>query len=61
MLTVNTMQSAIGKSAQFRSESLRFQVAIIDAKSAYGKIRLLIKPSNGTGEQWVEESRLIMD
>lgn len=59
MLTVQTMQSSIGKTVQLRFESLRVSAEVIDAKSSYGKVRLLVKPIAGSGQQWIEESRIV--
>lgn len=60
MLTVQTMQSAIGKTVYLRVDSLHVSCEVTDAKSAYGRIRLLVKPVSGSGEMWVEESRLVL-
>lgn len=58
MLTVQTMQSMIGKIVELRFEYLSVSAEVIDAKSSYGKVRLLVKPVSGSGQQWIEESRI---
>jgi len=36
-----------------------FRVRTGDAKRSYGRTLLLVRPVAGTGEQWVEESRVM--
>jgi len=59
MHTANTMTEQIGKTVKLCGcGGIQPEVLITDAKSAYGRVRFLIKPVAGTGEQWVEETRL---
>lgn len=62
MLTVNNMQKAIGEIGLWnpKGTELHFAVKVIQVKSAFGRVKLLIKPRDGSGEQWVEESRLAL-
>ena len=48
----------IGKSGVLRCEYLSIDIAVADAKRSYGRTLLLVRPVAGTGEQWVEESRI---
>ena len=48
----------IGKTGVLRCEYLSVDVAIADAKRSYGRTLLLVRPVSGSGEQWVEESRV---
>ena len=48
----------IGKTGGLRCEYLSVQVTIADAKRSYGRTLLLVRPVSGSGEQWVEESRI---
>ena len=48
----------IGKSGLLRCEYLSVEIAVADAKRSYGRTLLLVRPVAGTGEQWVEESRI---
>ena len=48
----------IGKSGVLRCEYLSIDVTVADAKRSYGRTLLLVRPVAGTGEQWVEESRI---
>ena len=48
----------IGKSGALRCEYLSIDIAVADAKRSYGRTLLLVRPVAGTGEQWVEESRI---
>lgn len=52
------LQSYIGQTALLSSDKLRFSVKIIDAKLAYGSIRLLVSPENGIGQVWVDKTRI---
>jgi hypothetical protein len=48
----------IGKSGVLRCEYLSVDITVADAKRSYGRTLLLVRPVSGTGEQWVEESRI---
>ena len=48
----------IGKSGALRCEYLSVEVTVADAKRSYGRTLLLVRPVSGSGEQWVEESRI---
>ena len=64
MMTKTAEQNAswlalfIGKAGVLRCEYLSVEVTIIDAKRSYGRTLLLVRPIAGSGEQWVEESRV---
>jgi hypothetical protein len=32
---------------------------VIDAKNSWGKVRVLVQPLAGTGQQWIELGRLM--
>lgn len=57
--TAKGMMPAIGQIVSMRMEKLIIEAEIIDVKSAYGTVRLLVKPVSGSGEQWVEIGRII--
>jgi hypothetical protein len=48
----------IGRTGALRSEYLSVEITVADAKHSYGRTLLLVRPVAGTGEQWVEESRV---
>jgi hypothetical protein len=48
----------IGKTGALRCEYLSVDITVADAKRSYGRTLLLVRPVVGTGEQWVEESRI---
>jgi hypothetical protein len=48
----------LGKTGVLRCEYLSVDVTIADAKRSYGRTLLLVRPIAGSGEQWVEESRV---
>ena len=53
----------IGKTGQLteHSNTLRFDVRIIDVKLAYGNVRYQVTPVSGTGSVWVDSSRVKID
>lgn len=58
--TVRQLQPAVGATVQVRFEELLITCTVRDAKSAYGRVRLLVEPHQGIGQQWVELSRLVV-
>lgn len=48
----------IGKTGALRCEYLSVEVTVVDAKRSYGRTLLLVRPVSGSGEQWVEASRI---
>jgi hypothetical protein len=54
----STLALYIGKTGLLRCEYLSIEVTIADAKCSYGRTLLLVRPVSGSGEQWVEESRV---
>jgi hypothetical protein len=56
--TAKGMSIAIGQMVSIRMENLLINAEVIDAKAAYGRPRLLVRPLSGFGEQWVELSRV---
>ena len=48
----------IGKTGALRCEYLSVDVMVADAKRSYGRTLLLVRPVSGSGEQWVEGSRI---
>jgi len=47
----------LGTTVLVRFDALSFECAVIDAKSAYGRIRLLVQPVSGCGQTWIEQNR----
>ena len=58
--TVKNMLPAIGAQVDVACGigNIAFTAVVLDVKSSWGNIRLLIKPLNGQGESWIELSRL---
>lgn len=56
--TAKNMSAAIGAQVSIRMENLLINAEVLDAKAAYGKPRLLVRPLAGHGEQWVELCRV---
>ena len=57
--TVRELTPAIGAEVNVRFESPVIRCTVLDAKSAWGKVRLEVAPMSGTGAQWVELERLV--
>jgi hypothetical protein len=56
--TVRELRPALGAEVIVRFEQLSIACVVLDAKSSYGRERLLIQPLIGCGTQWVELSRI---
>lgn len=57
--TIEEMKKNIGKTGYYEIGVMQFEIKVLDLKSAYGRNRYLIKPTKGTGENWVDISRVI--
>ena len=57
--TAAKMVIAIGQIAQVRVESWTIPMRVVDAKSAWGNIRIEVEPINGEGRAWIELSRIV--
>lgn len=58
MSTAKQMQVAIGARINVRCESMQIECIVEDVKNSWGQARLLVRPVAGTGQQWVEMSRV---
>ena len=58
-MTVKTLHQAIGQTVGLRLEGFIIPMTVLDVKTSYGKARFLVSPNHGSGEQWVEISRLV--
>ena len=56
--TATQMLPAIGQTVRAQFEDLTIDTHVLDVKSSYGRVRLLVSPVSGTGQQWIEVSRL---
>lgn len=57
-MTANEMIPAVGHTVLVAFEQLQITGKILDVKTAWGHPRFLVTPSNGTGSQWVEITRV---
>ena len=57
-MTARELQQSIGKLVYYRGGEIRFLCRVLDAKEEFGRVRLLITPIAGEGEQWREFSSL---
>jgi hypothetical protein len=57
-VTIIEMSYIVGKDVTIDLEGLSVLCKILDAKTAYGKVRLLVKPVSGSGSKWIETSRV---
>jgi len=56
--TYHDMTPAIGARVAVAFEGIRVACTVLNVKSSYGRMRLLVAPELGSGEQWVEITRL---
>lgn len=56
--TAVEMIPAVGQDVYLKSGSLLVQCKVVDVKNSWGKVRLLITPNLGSGQQWVEMSSI---
>jgi hypothetical protein len=56
--TAKEMIPAVGQVVQIRAEGWVIPMTVKDVMGAWGKIRLLVTPLRGDGEQWVELGRV---
>lgn len=57
-MTAREMLPAIGQSVAVRFEEILVNCTVRNVKSSYGRTRLLVTPTAGMGEQWVELPRV---
>lgn len=57
-MTATQMIPAVGTDCAVRFETIEIKCRVLDVKTAWGKVRLLITPFVGRGEQWVELNRV---
>jgi hypothetical protein len=57
--TAKMMGAAIGQEVNVRSEGWIIPMLVVDVKSAWGAVRLLVCPLRGSGEAWVDLSRCV--
>ena len=57
---LSVTQALQGKQGLYSVGTLKILVIINDARLAYGRTDVLIVPVNGSGEQWIESSRVII-
>ena len=58
--TAQKMIVAVGQIVNVRVESWTVPMRVVDAKSAWGNIRVEVEPLNGSGRAWIELSRLVI-
>ena len=58
--TAAKMAVAIGQTVNVRVESWIIPMKVIDAKSAWGNIRVEVEPLSGEGRAWIELSRIVI-
>jgi hypothetical protein len=60
-MTTSELAPLIGRRVSAKFESLWVECTILECKQAYGRVRLLISPLEGSGEQWVDETRILAE
>jgi hypothetical protein len=57
--TARELTPAIGQQVHVAFEQLTVLCTVLDAKNSWGKVRLLVQPVAGRGQQWIELQRLV--
>lgn len=57
-ITHRSMDPTIGETVGVSFDQLVINCIVVDAKAAWGRVRLLVKPVCGRGEIWVEMGRV---
>jgi hypothetical protein len=59
MATATEMHAIVGKTGSLlTTDGLRVDVLIVDAKMAWGDLRVMVQPVRGSGSIWVSQSRV---
>ncbi len=58
-MTAKEMLPAIGQQVAVRFEDITVNCTVRNVKSTYGRTRLLVAPTAGKGEQWIELPRVV--
>lgn len=53
------MGNLIGKTVLIRLCMFEVPMDVLEQKSAYGHVRILVTPVNGKGEQWVNVDKVV--
>ena len=59
-MTVAQMATLVGQEGLLRVERLQVQVRVVDVRTVYGRLQLLVEPVAGSGQQWVDADRVRM-
>lgn len=61
-MTASELGVLVGQTGAYRpSRDLNFEVRVLDARTRYGTIDVLIAPVAGNGSQWVTLDRVGLD
>jgi hypothetical protein len=56
--TMDRTKIVVGNTAVLVMDGLMVSVTILDTKSVYGRLDVLIAPVSGSGQKWVQAERL---
>lgn len=57
-MNASEIVKVLNKTVSITVEGFTIQVKVVDVKQAYGCTRYLVEPVNGSGQQWVNDSRV---
>jgi hypothetical protein len=60
-ITYTSMAKLIGKTAKLNIERLLVSVHVMDVKTAFGRIDVLVEPVTGSGEKWVSSEKIVTE
>lgn len=61
ILTLEEAKTNTGKIGIHTVGYLLYDVRVMDVKSSFGRIRYLVTPVKGTGQVWVESTKIDFD
>lgn len=60
-VTYGSMVKMVGKTAKLNMEGLTVFVHVLDVKTAFGRVDVLVQPVAGSGEKWVSSDKVTAD
>ena len=60
-MSIKTLATAINREGLLQVDGLRIQVKVTDVRQVFGRIDYEVTPTQGSGSQWVESSRVTLD
>jgi len=59
-LTANQISLPVGKTGLLAVGNLRVPVRVVNARTNFGRVDIQVEPIGGSGQEWVETSRVVI-